>query len=79
MVSLMLQPIYPKEQTPQHSLSKRLGALQSWFGCSGEDKNLLVPATNQTMIPQAFNALPGTGLSNMQPAELYDVVHSHFQ
>jgi len=47
---------FTPKKTPQHPLSKRLGALQSWSACSGEYNNLLVPATNQTMIPQSFNA-----------------------
>jgi hypothetical protein len=33
------QPLYPQGKIPCYPLDKRLGALQSWSGHSGEEKN----------------------------------------
>jgi hypothetical protein len=43
VVSLTLQPLYPRGKNLRYPLDRRLGEYQSRFGRCGEEENLALP------------------------------------
>jgi len=39
VVGFMLLPLYTQGKSPWYPLERRLGGPQSWYGCSGVQKN----------------------------------------